>query len=102
MQTDERTLFLQTVGKFIAQHVADKTRPLESRIAVLEQRIAALEASGIKYLGTYQRAAEYRRGDVVTHEGGMWVATCAVPTMEVPGKSVCWQLSVKSRAKDAA
>ncbi|MGA7211572.1 MAG: hypothetical protein WBX78_22185, partial [Pseudolabrys sp.] len=62
----------------------------------LKARIAELEASGIKYVGTYQRAAEYRRGDVTNHEGGMWVATCAVPPHEVPGKSVCWQLSAKS------
>ncbi|MGB7938288.1 MAG: hypothetical protein WCF72_06670, partial [Pseudolabrys sp.] len=62
----------------------------------LKARIAELEASGIKYVGTYQRAAQYRRGDVTNHEGGMWVATCAVPPHEVPGKSVCWQLSVKS------
>ena len=26
----------------------------------------------------------------------MWVATCETPPHEVPGKSVCWQLSVKT------
>jgi hypothetical protein len=51
---------------------------------------------GIKFVGTYQRASEYKRGDVTNHEGAMWVATCETPPQEVPGKSVCWQLSVKS------
>jgi hypothetical protein len=31
---------------------------------------------GIKFVGTNQRAAEYKRGDVTNHEGAMWVATC--------------------------
>jgi hypothetical protein len=26
---------------------------------------------GIKFVGTYQRAAEYKRGDVTNHEGAM-------------------------------
>jgi hypothetical protein len=69
----------------------------------LRERIAALEAKGIKFCGTYQRAAEYKRGDVTNHDGAMWVATCDVPPMEPPGKSPHWQLSVKSmNGKDHA
>lgn len=82
---------LQTMGRF----VCDQTRPLAQRIADLETRIAELEMTGIKFVGTYQRAVQYRRGDVCNHDGGMWVATCATPPQEIPGKSVCWQLSVK-------
>ena len=62
----------------------------------LKERIAELEMTGIKFVGTYQRAAQYVRGDVVNHDGAMWVCTCDTPPQEVPGKSVCWQLSVKS------
>lgn len=80
-----RKEFLPTIGRYV-----------ESQLKPLRQRIAELEASGIKYVGIYQRASEYRRGDVTTFDGAMWVATCAVPPQEVPGKSVCWQLSVKS------
>jgi hypothetical protein len=89
---DEAKLLLQTIGRYVNAQV----RPLKDEIAQLKARIAELEATGIKFVGSYQRAAEYRRGDVTNHEGAMWVATCAVPVQEVPGKSVCWQLTVKS------
>ena len=89
---DETKLLLQTVGRFVGAQV----KPLQEEIAQLKARIAELEATGIKFVGSYQRAAEYRRGDVTNYDGAMWVATCAVPPQEVPGKSVCWQLSVKS------
>ncbi|MGB8075436.1 MAG: hypothetical protein WCF55_21740, partial [Pseudolabrys sp.] len=79
----------------LAVSSAHRSNRCRRKSQTLKARIAELEASGIKYVGTYQRAAEYRRGDV-NHEGGMWVATCAVPPHEVPGKSVCWQLSDKS------
>lgn len=80
-----RKVLLPTIGRYV-----------EAQVKPLRKRIEELEASGIKYVGTYQRAAEYRRGDVTNYDGAMWVATCAVPPQEVPGKSVCWQLSVKS------
>lgn len=86
---EQQKLFLKTVGRYVEDRIKLATAPLL-------KRIEELEASGIKYVGTYQRAAEYRRGDVTNHEGGMWVALSAVPPQEVPGKSVCWQLSVKS------
>jgi hypothetical protein len=88
----EFKVFLQAIGRF----VTDQVKPLQEEIAGLKSRIAELEATGIKYVGTYQRAATYKRGDVCNHDGGMWVATCETPPQEVPGKSVCWQLSVKS------
>ena len=88
----EATALLKQIGKFIGAQV----KPLHVEIAQLKERIAELEMTGIKFVGIYQRAAEYRRGDVYNFEGAMWVATCETPPQEVPGKSVCWQLSVKS------
>lgn len=89
MQTQDddwvRKVLLPTIGKFV-----------EAQVKPLRERIAALEMHGIKFAGVYQRAAEYRRGDVVSFDGAMWVATCDTPPQEVPGKSVAWQLSVKS------
>ena len=72
-----KTVLLPTIGRYV-----------EAQVKPLRERIEALEASGIKYVGVYQRAAEYKRGDVVSHEGSMWVATCAVTLHETPGKSV--------------
>jgi hypothetical protein len=87
-----RKELLPTIGRYV-----------EAQLKPLRERIAALETKGIKFCGTYQRAAEYRRGDVTNYEGAMWVATCDTPPQEVPGKSVCWQLSVKSmNGKDHA
>lgn len=92
MDIEDQKLLLKNVGKF----VADQMRPLKEEIATLKAQVAALEEHGIKFVGSYQRPQTYTRGDCVTHDGGMWVATCATPPQEVPGKSVCWQLSVKS------
>ena len=92
MDIEDQKNLLQSIGKF----VRDTVEPLRLHIVELEARIVELEMTGIKFVGTYQRAAEYRRGDVCNHDGGMWVATCDTPPMEVPGHSVCWQLSVKS------
>jgi hypothetical protein len=89
---EQQKLFLKTVGRFVGAQL----KPLQVEIAQLKERIAELEMTGIKFCGTYQRACEYKRGDVTNYEGGMWVATCAVPPQEPPGRSVCWQLSVKS------
>jgi len=35
----------------------------QARIAALGARVKELESNGIKYCGTYQRAAGYKRGD---------------------------------------
>jgi hypothetical protein len=119
MRTSEKTLFMQTVGKFVVQKIAAMLSPIDERINKLEtalaaqikwadietlinarietlaERIEALEMHGIRYVGVYQRAADYKRGDVVTYDGAMWVAIMDAPPNEIPGHSVCWQLSVK-------
>jgi hypothetical protein len=86
---EQQRVFLKTIGRFVSDQIRKAVEPLK-------ERIAELEMTGIKFVGTYQRAAQYVRGDVVNHDGGMWVCTCDTPPQEVPGKSVCWQLSVKS------
>jgi hypothetical protein len=85
----QQKLFLKTVGRFVRDEIRKAVEPLK-------ERIQELEMTGIKFVGTYQRAQTYRRGNVVNHEGGMWVCTCDTPPHELPSKSVCWQLSVKS------
>ena len=82
---------LPAIGKFVKAQV----ELLKERVAELEARVNELEMTGVKFVGTYQRAADYKRGDVCNYDGAMWVATCAVPPREVPGKSVAWQLTVK-------
>ena len=89
---EQQKLFLKTVGRFVRDEVQKAVEPLK-------ERIAELEMTGIKFVGTYERAAQYCRGDVVNFDGAMWVCTCETPPHEVPGKSVCWQLSVKSPSR---
>lgn len=64
----------------------------------LESRVRELEGRGIKYCGTYQRALDYERGAVVTHQGSAWIAL--TETGDEPGTSGDWQLMVK-RGRDA-
>lgn len=64
----------------------------------LESRVRELEGRGIKYCGTYQRALDYERGAVVTHQGSAWIAL--TETGAEPGTDAAWQLMVK-RGRDA-
>lgn len=91
-------------GKFV-QAIVEGMAPeikayIERLIAPLKQRIAELEARGIEYRGTYQRALSYRRGALVTNDGSMFAALRNIAEGEMPGKSDGWQLAVK-RGKDA-
>jgi hypothetical protein len=61
-----------------------------------EQRIAAIESFGVKYLGVWQSAADYVRGNMVTLDGSMWHAN--ENTRDKPGTSKAWTLAVKSGA----
>ena len=101
MQASEK-LFLQTVGRFVAQRIAERLIPLAAQIDGLKAEVRELKSQmrevqegGVRYCGVYQRAAEYRRGDVISYDGSMWVALRSTDPMEIPGKSACWQLSVK-------
>ena len=78
---------MEAIAPLIKTYVEEKTAPLLARIAEIEK-------GGIKYMGTHQRAIDYRRGSLVTHEGSIWCAT--TDTQDVPGKSAAWQLAVKA------
>src|ERR1051325_11068672 len=51
----------------IREYVAAELRPVR-------ERLAEIEARGITFEGTYQRAADYRRGSMVVHSGSLWAA----------------------------
>lgn len=46
-----------------------------------------------QYCGVYQVGKRHEMGDMVTHDGSMWVAL--KDTAESPGKSADWRLAVK-------
>ena len=63
-------------------------------VVELGARVAALEATGVKYRGVWQAADEYRRGDMVTHDGSVF--HCNADTRAKPGNgSTTWSLAVK-------
>jgi hypothetical protein len=71
----------------------------ERRIAkfqAIEERLAALEAqqAEFRYCGVWTGGREYRRGNFVTHNGGIW--HCNEDTGEKPGISNSWTLACKS------
>ena len=65
----------------------------------LRERIIELEKRGVSYCGIYQRAAVYRRGDICTVDGSMYVAINNVEPGEEPGKGGNWVLSSETRQR---
>lgn len=78
----------------IQDYLARALKPVGQRLKSIEDRLAALEAHGIKYVGVYQPSGDYERGHIVTHQGSAWHAVR--PTRAVPGTSGDWQLMVKA------
>lgn len=88
MTEEEKVALLKAINIFVREEILKAFQPLR-------ERMDALESAGIRYCGIYQRAMEYKRGDTVTHDGSMWVATCETPPHQIPGNSSRWQLAVK-------
>ncbi|WP_028731639.1 transposase [Rhizobium leguminosarum] len=76
--------------------IAATTAATAAKLKALAARIAAIEEGGIRYLGNYQRASFYNKGDTVTHSGSLWVALKTVAEGTAPGSDpACWQLASK-------
>ena len=75
-----------TIGKFIAKQL----KPLQDRIAELEARPA------LKHAGTWKEGKQYRAGNLVTFQGGLWL--CQKATKQRPARSDHYLLVVKSGA----
>lgn len=88
MTPEEQEELCRALSVFIVERV-------EKACAPLRQRIAELEKRGVDYKGTYQRAALYRRGDITTYDGSMYVAITDIEPNEIPGNGGKWVLAVK-------
>lgn len=76
--------------------IAGLTAATAVKLKTLSARVEAIEEGGIRYLGNYQRASAYLKGDTVTHSGSLWVALKAVPEGAPPGSDPSrWQLASK-------
>ncbi|ANK91569.1 MULTISPECIES: hypothetical protein [Rhizobium] len=76
--------------------IAATTAATAAKLKTLAARVEAIEENGIRYLGNYQRATRYFKGDTVTHSGSLWVALKTVAEGTGPGSDpACWQLASK-------
>ncbi|MBX4989379.1 transposase [Rhizobium lentis] len=77
--------------------IAGVTASTAAKLKALSARIEELEAGGVRYAGTWQRALAYRKGSVVTCGGGMWAALRDTSEGERPGDALdAWQLAAKA------
>lgn len=77
--------------------IAAMTAATGAKLSALSARIEELEAGGVRYAGTWQRAMAYRKGSVVTSGGGMWAALRDTREGEKPGDAPdAWQLAAKA------
>lgn len=70
-----------------------------AKIAALEQKVAALQqrtaAPGVKWAGVHERGRQYDEGELVTHDGSLWLSLRTV-NLSRPGKDPnAWRLVVK-------
>lgn len=84
--------------------IREALRPVRQSFDELEQRVTALEerAAGTfadVYQGTHQYGRKYRRGDVATFQGSLWL--CREDSKDRPGTCEQWVLIVK-RGQDAS
>ena len=97
MQTSEK-LFLQTVGRFIAERFKLWITPRDERITALERRVGELEARPeVKYRYAFVEGKEYHEANLVTFNGALWVAKRTTTARPGAGdESDSWKLVVKS------
>lgn len=69
---------------------------IRQRFVDIERRVSAIESGSTiadAYRGTYLPGTRYKRGDLLTHRGGLWL--CLEATADKPGATVAWRLIVK-------
>ena len=69
MNSEEAAALTKAINIFVRDEILKAFEPLRARLE-------AVEATGIRYQGVYQKAQEYKRGDCCSYDGSMWIATC--------------------------
>ncbi|MGB3501861.1 MAG: hypothetical protein WBA44_09570 [Mesorhizobium sp.] len=74
-------------------------RYIDEALNGFNARIKALETASheLKFMGVHQRALDYRRNNLITHDGSLWIALKDTPSGK-PGASDDWQLVAKRGA----
>lgn len=94
-EAELRVMHLKPLIKGLTTAMHDHfTKMLHIAVEPLKQRIKELEQFPFEYKGTWQAETEYRKNNVITMNGGLWVCL-NTRTRERPPSSH-WQLAVKA------
>jgi hypothetical protein len=63
------------VARTVSEYVAENVLPILKELQGVGRRVSAIEDKGIRYVGIWQRVLDYKRGDICTCDGAMWIAT---------------------------
>lgn len=70
---------------------------IKAALAKDREARSALEACDrMTFRGVWSAEHSYRAGDLVSFQGGAWIATGAVHQGDRPGRGPAWRLAVKS------
>lgn len=82
------------LADIVLEAIQTVAEPLHNRISNLERRAAT---PGCEYAGVFDATKSYKRGQLITKGGGLWLCLNDVsPGGELPGSSVHFKLVVKS------
>lgn len=86
---------IQGLAPVIVKLIDRQTAPLLQRIDALESELKASKSQTLAdaYQGIWAPGRNYKRGDVSTHDGSVWLAQ--VDTNTKPGSDADWRLMVK-------
>lgn len=75
--------------KAIADIVVQALKPLKAELVQLRERVSAMEAAPLKYLGEHEPGRMYAKNALVTNQAGAWVALRT--TQQTPGAGDGWR-----------
>jgi hypothetical protein len=92
---------MAAIATVISEYLAENVLPVLQELQDMRRRVSAIEDRGIKYCGIYQRYLDYKRGDIVTCDGAMWIATVNSTGVKPGGDAAVWLMTSKSHGKAA-
>lgn len=78
----------------IHEAAAADAEALNQTVATLADAATQMQGKGMQFMGRWSRSVDYTRGDVVAHNGALWVASNATP--DAPGVGTAWQRMLKA------
>jgi hypothetical protein len=86
---------VEAIGGAIIGGIRKALAPRDLRLSALEARVAAVEAKGLKYVGTWETNKMYHLGDATTAQGSLWICREAHFASQPDINHTYFQLAVK-------